>query len=735
MSTPRPMPPLFAPALVPRGSPQAAVLAVLEPFHACGALASIDMHVAVHLARKAGALDPQLVLALALAVRAPRRGHICVDLEALRPQDLLPSQPELSATPAGVPPLELPAAGWASRVAQASTLVRAAGEPDRSTPFVLRGSSLYTDRYFRYQQRLAQRVRAWIGSEGRIPLEPADLPTLRAALDGLFHPPADGSLDLQRVAAALALSQRFTVITGGPGMGKTWTVRNLLALLWLEHRGRHARGQCDSAEPVVALAAPTGKAAARLRESLRAGLSAQLHPALVGVLADPGAATQACDFLRGLEARTLHRLLGWRPDNPTRFMHRADHPINADIIVVDEASMVDFALMAKLVDAVGPVGPGGAPTRLVLLGDRHQLASVEAGTVLADLCGPTRGDSLRFTADTMAQLDACFDLGLGRRASEPGSGVRAVFGPPMHDAVVQLRKAHRFDGSSGIGRFAQACLRADFQPVVAADVLTSDAPDSSLLPHGANGGLDPTVRTLLRQGFTPYLKLLRDGFEAHRGPGFPTQEAFHRRVLEAFDGFRVLCAHREGPTGVSGFNRAVMASLRDAGLVSGVDTWWLGRPVLILRNDYSVRLSSGQRGLYNGDIGLVVHATVGGQRRLMVAFPGPDSLPAVSDPCAPPALNAVHTLGRCLVSYVDPARLPEHSTAFAMTIHKSQGSEFQHVCVVLPRRDAPLLTRELIYTGVTRARRRVSVVGDRAVLEPALARTVQRSSGLADELW
>jgi exodeoxyribonuclease V alpha subunit len=737
MTQPRPMPPLFAPALVPKGSPQAAVLARLAPFHAQGVLASVDMHVAAHLARKAGALDPDLVLALALAVRAPRKGHICVELDALRDHHLLPAVPEHEHAAGAVAPvpLVLPREGWAMHVAGFTSLVRGAGEPDRPTPFVLRGTTLYTDRYHRYQRALAQRLLAWVGPGGQVPLDAADLPQLRAGLSSLFPPLPAGELDLQRLAAALAVSQRLTVITGGPGMGKTWTVRNLLALLWLEHRARHRRGQAEAPDPVVALAAPTGKAAARMRESLRAGLEAQLAPALGAVLSDPSAAAQACDFLQGLEASTLHRLLGWRPDNPTRFRRSSASPIPADIIVVDEASMVDFALMAKLVDAVGEVGPGGAPTRLVLLGDRHQLASVEAGTVLADLCGPTLVDTLCFTDPTLKRLDTCFELGLGAAAARPGSGVRSVFGPPMHDSMVQLRRTHRFSAHSGIGRFALACLSADFQPAAAAGVLVGDAPDVQLFPHGERRGHHPTVRALMPDGFAPYLRLLRGGFEAVQGPGFPDQQVFHRRVLEAFGRFRVLCAHRQGSTGVTGLNRSIIGLLRDAGLVASADTWWLGRPVLVRRNDYSVRLSSGQRGLYNGDIGLLVQAMVGGQQRLMVAFPGPDTLPGATNPCDPQALALTDHAGKVLVHYVDPARLPEHSTAFAMTIHKSQGSEFEHVCVVLPRHSSPLLTRELVYTGVTRAKARMSMVGERSVLEGALASTVQRASGLAGELW
>ncbi len=733
MTAPRPMPPLFAPALVPRGSPQAAVLTRLEPFWRHGVLEGIDLHTAAHLARMASAMDPDLVLALALAVRAPRRGHVCVDLDTLEPKALLPVQPDEDAAESKpTPELDLPGVGWAARVAGFTALVRSADDPDRPTPFVLAGTTLYTDRYWRYQQSLADRITGWLGSAGR--LRPADPDLLCRGLGQLFPKPSGGTIDLQQVAAAMALAQRFTVITGGPGMGKTWTVRNLLALVWLEHRARHAAGLAETPEPVVALAAPTGKAAARMRESLHADLDALLPP-MTSLLGDATQAARACEFLRELSASTLHRLLGWRHDNPTRFRRSAADPIPADIVVVDEASMVDVALMAKLFDAVGDRGPGGAPTRLVLLGDRNQLASVEAGTVLADLCGPTRADTLCLSAQLIDHLDSTFELGLRARAEIPGSDVRAVLSPPMHDAVVQLRVSRRFRADSGIGHFALACVGSDFDAKRAADVLDGGAVDVSLLPHAPPPGLDPVVRRLLTDGFTPYLRLLRGGLGAVQGPAFPTQAVFHRRVIEAFDRFRVLCAHRLGSTGASGINRTVIASLSDAGLLDSSEPWWLGRPVLVLNNDYSVRRSSGERGLFNGDIGLLVQARVGGTHRPMVAFPGPDSLPGAQDPCQPPNIEPEQYEDKLLVDYVDPARLPDHATAFAMTIHKSQGSEFHHVCVVLPRQPSSLLTRELVYTGVTRARERMSLVAARPVLEGALSATVQRASGLAGSLW
>ena len=748
------MPPLLVPAVAGQGEVADKLMERLAPFYQHGILASVDLHVTAHLARRVGVFTPDVLLALALAVRAPRRGHICVDLEALDLAAMLPMRPE--EAPEAEDPLHgltLPGAGWLEALAEATDLVRTAGldEQERVTPFVLEGSRLYTDRYWSYQQALALKLGRWAGEQGRISPAALDRPLLGRGLDLLFRPPprADGSwpeedpsrLNLQRVAAALALSRRLVVITGGPGMGKTWTVRNILALHWLRHRARRLRGEVETQAPAVALAAPTGKAAARMRESLRVGLDQAFVPALERFMEDTGERDGLVTFLRELEAKTLHRTLGWRRDNPTRFRRHRDNPLAADLVIVDEASMVDFALMAKLVDAVGDQGPAGEPTRLILLGDRNQLNSVEAGTVLADLCGPTTGGILRTSPGALEQLDQ--ELGLNLARFSAGEQVEVGDGPAMHDVVVQFNRNFRFSPHSGIGRFAGRCLAADFDPVDAAEVLVSGgeaAGDVQILPHPRRGALGREAQQIILRGLSPYLDLLRGGFEAVRGDAYPTEQVFHRRVLEALDLFRVLCAHRRGQTGVAGLNREILALLRDQGKVSGAGTWWSGRPVLVHRNDYNVRLSSGGKGLYNGDIGVLVRVASagagkpGGPRRKLVAFPGVDSLPA-GNPLDPPALTPEQYQGKRLVNYVEPARLPEHATAFAMTIHKSQGSEFDHVMVTLPRAWSPLLTRELIYTGATRARSQMTMVGDRKILERALAQTVKRSSGLRRTLW
>ncbi|MFH1469562.1 MAG: exodeoxyribonuclease V subunit alpha [Pseudomonadota bacterium] len=733
MSAPRTLPPVFAPAVVTPGSPEQAALDALAPFYAAGVLESVDLHVVAWLGRRVGLLDPAVLLACALAVRAPRHGHICVDLEPLGLADLLPAEAEL---PPGPPP-HLPGPGWAERVAAAAPLVRRVGEA-RLTPFVLRGSVLYTDRSWRYEAGLAARVRAWAGTAGRVPIAREDLALLDRGLLVLFAPPGgepQDSLNLQRVAGATALLRQFTVITGGPGMGKTWTVRNLLALLWLRHRARVARGEVRGEAPAVALAAPTGKAAARMREALRDGLDATFLPALAQVV--PAAeAEAAATWLKGLEARTLHRLLVYRPDNPTRFRHHAEHPLPYDAVIVDEASMVDLPLMAKLAAAIGPRGPAGEPTRLVLLGDRHQLASVEAGTVLADLCGPTEAGRLRLTPAMLADLEAFGSLaGLAERQA-PGVVVEPVANPAPHDCVVQFNRSFRFPVQSGIGAFAAACLLppGQFSAAAAAQALETGPGGvgrASLLPWGPGAHLPESALALALEGYRPYLELLARGWR-EPNPALPTEEVFHRRVLQAFDRFRVLCAHRDGPGSAAQLNERIQARLYAAGLLQPAGSWWPGRPVLIQRNDYDVRRSGGGRGLFNGDIGLCVPRGQGAQRHLTVVFPGPDGLPP-ADPNA--ALPADHHLGRRLVEYVEPARLPEHSTVFAMTIHKSQGSEFQRALVILPPAPSPILTRELIYTAVTRAREAVTVVAERAVLEGALSQTVRRASGLEGAVW
>jgi len=665
----------------------------LAPFREAGVLDSVDVQVITHLARLSSELDPHVLLGLAFAIRAPRYGHICVEVNELG-SDLTPTEePGTSVLAWPTDPN-----AWLEAISQ-SALVRDESQDDIVTPFVLSGSLLYMDRYFQYQQRLSENI----SSRAKSPmLEPVDQGLMAQGIDLLFRPPlrADGTrpkedpdeLNRQRLAAAMALLRPLSVICGGPGMGKTWTVRNILTILFIQWEA--TRLHDPSLPPLqVALAAPTGKASARMRESIRKGLddyTANLGES-VGDVTTPEAVRH---FLESLETSTLHRLLGFLPHNPSRFRHGRDSPLAYQVVIVDETSMVDFAMMTKLIDAVAP------ETRLILIGDPNQLASVEAGTVLADLSGPVQVASPKLSSLCIEELEEACGLPVRTHVEE-------VERAPLYDSIVQLNKTHRFSDSSGIGHFARACLdsSAGFDPAQAADILASrQYNDVRLLGHGSGGRLRPETEQAIIEGYSPYLELLLEGPMEHE----PERE-FHRRVLQSFDTFRVLCAHRRGELGVEGINESAARLLESRG-PQGFSThtpYYLGRPILVRANDYAI-------GRYNRDIGLVVTRREGVARpQRQVCFPSADGG----------------------VEYLTTARLPEHQTVYAMTIHSSQGSEFSHAMVVLPSQPSPILTRDLIYTGVTRAAKQMTLVGDRSLLEPALATPVRRASGLRAKIW
>jgi exodeoxyribonuclease V alpha subunit len=642
-----------------------------------GVLDSLDVHVVAQLGALVGEADPDVLLGLALAVRAPRNGHICVDLAALTEAQLL-AEPGEAQT-------ELPVdrKDWLDRVGR-SPLVRNRADEDRCKPFVLDGSLLYTDRYFTYQERLARALRARFGELQK----PADSALLRRGLDALIQPmpEPDGTtfqgLERQKLGAAMALLRGFTVISGGPGTGKTYTVRSVLTLLWMQWALSNDPSG-DAPGPRVALAAPTGKAATRMREAMQLKVEEFLGAA-GGILPARRTVDQLRSFLNSLQPSTIHRLLGFNPANPTRFRHNADHPLPFDVVVIDETSMVDFALMAKLVDSVAP------ETRVILLGDQHQLSSVEAGTVLSDLCGPTSVSRLQASRAFAGELRDLAGIPDVERYVE----LAKERGP--YDAIVQLDRSRRFKADSGVGQFARACLDDAFDPRAAVGLLTR-FDDVDLIEHGEKGALLAATQDAILEGYLPYLDRLRKGPAAGE-----SLEALHKDVLRLFDRFRILCAHRNGRTGVVGMNRAVLDLLCRQGGLSTRGEYFVGRPVLITRNDYVVQL-------FNGDIGLVV-TDADGERS--VVFPVPEG-----------------------TRYVAPARLPDHQTVFAMTIHKSQGSEFLHAMVVLPEEPSPILTRELIYTGVTRAQKRMTLVGSADLLIAGLSQSVRRASGLEKEIW
>ncbi|OBG09200.1 exodeoxyribonuclease V subunit alpha [Mycolicibacterium fortuitum] len=535
-----------------------------------------DVQVAQRLSTLSGTTDASVTLALALAVRALRSGSVCVDLRSVAEQTQLP---------------ELP---WP---AVDEWLAAVAASPLLGTPPVLRlfGDLLYLDRYWLEEQQVCDDVLTLVATKpgGSIP-----------DVTRLFPP----GFEEQRAAAKVALSQGLTVLTGGPGTGKTTTVARLLALL--------AEQAALAGHPPlrIALAAPTGKAAARLQEAV------QLEVDRLDAVDR--------DRISGLQATTLHRLLGSRPDTSSRFRHHRGNRLPHDVIVVDETSMVSLTMMARLLEAVRP------QTRLLLVGDPDQLASVEAGAVLADLVD-----------------------GLGSRG------------------VAALQTSHRFGES--IGALASAIRAGDASGAV--EVLAAGGEHVEWVSSQAD--------ERLREVLVPHALALRQA--AVLGDA--------GTALDILDEHRLLCAHRSGPFGVAQWNRQVQRWLAEATGEPTWATWYVGRPILVTANDYGLKL-------YNGDTGVTV-AT-------------PDGLRAV--------VGGSGTFAT--------GRLTEVETMHAMTIHKSQGSQADEVTVLLPPEESRLLTRELFYTAVTRAKTRVRVVGSEAEIRAAIARQAVRATGLRKRL-
>ncbi len=619
-----------------------ATLAALEKLELVN---SLDISLAELMERLSPGDRPLVALSAALASRQIRFGHVCLRVDALA--NRVVHEPE--SGPATV--FEWPALADWSQALSASPLV---GDGTSPCPLVWEQGRLYLYRYWRYQQVLVEAFRVRAETEHEV-----DEAVLRAGVFRLFSEVEEGELSGQALAAIVAALRGLTVIVGGPGTGKTTTVRKILALLFEQAVAKEA-----DQSPRVMLLAPTGKAANRMREALHDGLDE-----LEGVDAAVKAAFPT-------EASTIHRALGWQPGDPTRFRHTAENPLSADVVVVDEASMVDLALMAKLVAAVPP------SARLILLGDRHQLASVEAGGVLADLCGPSAGRP-SFSLDFAGRVERIVGV-------RPNEGALPAAGKGIWDCIVELRKSYRFDEDSGIGAVARAINTK----------MSGDAV-AFLKQERRRGGRAPYLDLAwMRRTGPPFQALVKEGF------GAVVSERSVEAALRAMASFRVLCAVRRGPHGVEQLNARIESWLAAEGWISPKEPFYAGRPVMVLRNDPQLHL-------YNGDIGVVL----------------PDPEHGNSNRVFFPAMGAEQPRSFA------PALLPPVETVFATTIHKSQGSEYTHVVVVLPDQDTPLLTRELLYTGVTRAKKRVTAVGSAAIITAAIGRGVGRDSGLGGRLW
>jgi exodeoxyribonuclease V alpha subunit len=599
----------------------------------CVQLTPLDHHFADFITRLDSAPCDALWLAAALASAATGRGHVCLDLATAAEGEVQPFRP-------GPTPLRPPSAEqWRTALTACTTV----GRPGDYTPLVLDDADrLYLHRSWDHERRVAN------GLLSRCTAVPVDDERLRAGLDRYF-PPRTGATDWQRVAAMASVTRRFTVISGGPGTGKTATVARILALL-IEQAGER--------EPVLTLAAPTGKAAMRLRHSIlrameQAGLSHGIRPRFPD------------------QVQTIHRLLGVMPGS-TSFRHNRDNPLCCDVLVVDEVSMVDLPLMARLLEAL----PDQA--RIILLGDQDQLASVEAGAVLADICN--RGLQSRFSTGfhTMAEK-LC-----GPLPAEPAASADTSPPPPIADSIIHLRTSYRFGADSGIGLLSRLINAGE--GAAALDLLQSATHgDLSWRPLPAAAGFDAAFTDAAREGYGAYARAT-------------TPES----ALEALERFRVLSPHRAGICGVANLNRLAEAALglrRPEG-----QPWCRLLPLMVTGNNYEL-------GLFNGDTAVLLDDPESG--RLSAFFPDPEG-----------------GLRR-----LSPLRLPPTEPALALTVHKSQGSEFDRVLLILPEGMSETLSREMLYTAVTRARSRVEIWGSEEAFLRAAGRRIERSSGLRDRLW
>ncbi len=602
-------------------------------------LRDLDVQLAQLLARWDA--DASVQLAVALTSQELGRGHVCFDLSTW-PERLVQWQAQLTQAALSWP--ETSVAVLDAKLQQ-SPLVRVVTDPsdaeEQGQPLTLFAGRLYLSRYFRFEQQVA----CWLQQASLPAANAVNATELAAQLRQLFTPQPE--TDWQAVAVATACEGRFTLISGGPGTGKTTTVTKLLALLVAQ----------SEAPLLIRLAAPTGKAAARLTESI--------------AKAKTELATQVnAEWLEGIptQASTLHRLLGVIPGQP-EFRHNAQNPLPLDVLVVDEASMIDLPMMARLLAALPP------QARLILLGDKDQLASVEAGAVLGDIC--------RFVAQGISQQQAeCLQQ---RTGYDLQPYVQAA-GHPLRDRLCLLRKSWRFAADSGIGKLADAVNNGDEKTAQA--VWRQDYRDIRL--HSDEQRLEMAVK-LAAEGYHAYLALLDKPMNAEGAVA----------LLQAFNQIRLLCALHDGPWGINGMNQAIGQRLQTQGKLKMTADWFAGRPVMITENDYGL-------GLYNGDIGI---AASDGER-LRVWFVLPD--------------GKAHGFL--------PSRLPAHDTAWAMTVHKSQGSEFTHTLLLLPPETNPLLTRELLYTGITRAREQLDLFATPEVLALMVRKQTERYSGLVSML-
>lgn len=591
----------------------------------------IDLELCRFLKQQHPDISEEVLLAASLVSYLYRQGDVCCQLEKYASQTVFEE-----GDGAGIKAPDL--RSWKKVLSECP----AVGRPTDFKPLILdEAGRLYLHKLWHYENNLAEQLI----KRSRQQAKAIDIELLRDGLQRLFDL-SEGETDWQAVAAASSVKNKLSIISGGPGTGKTSTVVRVLVLLMEQARSRNSTLN-------IALTAPTGKAAGRLKNSI---VSARDELEI------------SEEIREGIpeKAKTLHQLLGARR-HTSSFRHDKDNPLPYDLIIIDEASMVDQALMSKLMNALLE------DTRLILLGDKDQLASVEAGSVLGDICDKNRNQLSSEMAEWLERVS--LDI--------PGESV--IPAPmPLTDNITLLTKSYRFKERSGIAQLAQSIN--DSNPEQALAVLQSPKnKDTSLIPIEDQNSLEQALKTRVY----PYFRNIMGSNSAGE-------------ALEAFNAFRILSAHRKGPWGVEYLNQLVEKILIQERLVPKYNRWYTGKPVIVNENDYKL-------GLHNGDTG--------------ICFPDEDGQLKVFFRHE----NTIRTIA--------PGRLPKYDSAFALTVHKSQGSEFDELLLILPDNTSKVLSRELIYTAITRARKTIAIAGSESVLNYSISKQLQRSSGLRDHLW
>ncbi len=603
---------------------------------------AIDIRLAELMTQLAGGEDnPSLLLAAALLSRfSASRRHICLDLKEVSEHSLM----ELLRESRGMnesshPELVTPGySDWIAALSQSSVV----GTPGEYKPLILDDAGrLYFYRYWSYERNLIESIslRLEVSNFARSSRNGEELNRLFKSSHTIPN--------WQKIAAFTALSGKFCVISGGPGTGKTYTVASIITLLIKE-----------KPDTRISICAPTGKAAARLQESISRS----------GQLLNRKDCGQ--EFKR-FEATTIHRLLGASGDL-TRFRYNRDNPLVTDVLIVDEASMVSLSLMSRLMDALAP------ETNVVLLGDRNQLSSVEAGSVLGDICDAA--DINQFSAEMQQRYQQMTGEAISVSPITKGTGNSFA----LSDHIVELHHSYRFASDSGIGDLSHAINEGDVEQAMA--ILGDKAQEWVTVSDL------PAVQNLKKE----LQRVVSNHFES------AIKAESLERAFDTYNRFRILCSHRLGTYGVAQLNGMVEEILKERGLINRVDRFYQGRLVIIKENDYSV-------GLFNGDTGLIRKDENG---ELKVFFKTEEGN----------------------FKSITPVRLPRHESAYALTVHESQGSEFDEVVIVLKESASSFLSRELLYTAITRARKGLMLWSDKQVLCQAVTRKVERASGLKDGL-